>query len=54
MIDPTKDNFIHPLSVKGILGELELYKNDYCRILSISRDEDLELHLKRQPNFCFF
>ena len=49
----SKDNFIQPLSVKWILDELEISKNDYCRILSIWKDEDLELHLKRQANFCF-
>ena len=25
----------------------------YYRVLSISKDEHLELHLKREPNFCF-
>ena len=25
----------------------------YYRVLSISKDENLELHLKREPNFCF-
>ena len=27
--------------------------DDYYRALSISKDKDLELHLKRQPNSCF-
>ena len=53
MIDPTKDNFTQPLSVKEILDKLEISKNDYYRALSISKDEDLELHLKRKPNSCF-
>ena len=48
MIDPTKDNFTQPLSVKEILDKLEISKNDYYRALSISKDEDLELHLKRK------
>ena len=26
--------------------------DDYYRASSISKDEDLELHLKRQPNSC--
>ena len=26
---------------------------DYYRVLSIQKDEDLELHLKRQANSCF-
>ena len=49
----TKDNFTQSLSVKEILDELEISKDDYYRALSISKDEDLELHLKREPNSCF-
>ena len=41
------------MSVKEILDEFEISKYDYFRILSISKDEDLELHLKK-PNFYFF
>ena len=54
MIDQTKDNFSQPLSIKEILDELKMSKDVYCRSLSISKDEDLQLHLKRQPNSCFF
>ena len=53
MIDPTKDNYTQPLSISEILDELEISKDDYHRALSISKDEDLELHLKRQPDSCF-
>ena len=53
VINPTKDNFTQPLRVKEILNELENSKDDYYRALSISKDEDLELHLKRVPNSCF-
>ena len=49
----TQDNFTQPLSVQEVLDELELSKVDYYRALSISKDDDLELHLKRQPNSCF-
>ena len=28
-------------------------KEDYYRALSISKNDDLELHLKRQTNSCF-
>ena len=31
--DPTKDNFTHPLSVKEILDELQICKDDYYRAL---------------------
>ena len=53
MIDPTKDNFTQQLSVKEILDELEIYKDEYYRALLTSKDENLELHSKRQLNFCF-
>ena len=53
VIDSTKDNFTQPLRRKEILDELQISNDDYYRALSISRDEDLELHLKREPNSCF-
>ena len=53
MIDPTKDNFTQPLSIQEILDELEISKDDYYKGLSVSKDEDFELHLKRLPNSCF-
>ena len=53
MIDPTKDNYFQPLSIKKILDVLEISSDDYYSALSILKDEDLELHLKRQPNSCF-
>ena len=53
VIDPTKKNFTQPLSVKEILDELEISKDDLYRALSISKNEDLELNLKREPNSCF-
>ena len=40
-INPTKGNFTQPLSVKEILDELEIPKDDYDTALSISKDEDL-------------
>ena len=53
MIDPIKSNFTQPVSVTEILDESKISKDDYYRALYISKDEDLELHLKRQPNSCF-
>ena len=41
------------MSIKEILDGLEISKDDYYRALSISKDEDIELHLKGQSNFCF-
>ena len=53
VVDPTKDDFTQPLSIQQILDELEISNDDYYKALSISNDEDLELHLKWQPNSCF-
>ena len=53
MIDPIKDNITQSLGIKKILGELEVPKNDYCISLSISKNEDLELPLKRESNLYF-
>ena len=41
VIDPTKDNFTQPLGIKEILDALEISEDDYCRGLSISKNEDL-------------
>lgn len=53
MIDPTKNNFTRPLSTKQILDELENFGDDCYRALSILKDKDLELHLKKEPKSCF-
>ena len=53
VIDPGKENYVQPLTIKAILNELEILEDDYYKALSISKDDDLELHLKRQPNSCF-
>ena len=53
MIDPTKDNFTQPMSIKEISDELKISKDNYYRALPISKDEELELHLKKQLNSCF-
>ena len=39
--------FTQLLSVRETLDELEISKDDYYRILTISKGEELELHLKR-------
>ena len=41
------------MSIKGILNELEISKDDYYRVLPVSKDEGLELYLKKQPDYCF-
>ena len=39
-----------PTSTKEILNELQISTDDCYRALSVSKDEDLELYLKTQPN----
>ena len=34
MIDPNKDNFIQPITIKEILDELETFKDDYYTTLT--------------------
>ena len=53
VMDPAEDNFTQPLSIKEVLDEWEMSKNDYYRDLSVSKDEDLEVHLEREHNSCF-
>ena len=50
MIGPTKDNFTQCLSIQEILDELEVSNDNYYEALTVSKDDDLELHLKRQTN----
>ena len=54
VIDQTRNSSSQPLNIREIVDELEIFKDDYYIALPASKDEDLELHLKRQPNFCFF
>ena len=52
VIDPTKENFTQPLTIKKILDDLKI-SNDYYKVFPILKGEGLVLHLKRQPNSCF-
>lgn len=54
MIDPTKDSFTQPLTIKYILYKIQILVDDYCRTLPILKDKDLGLNLKKQPISCFF
>ena len=53
MIVPIKDNFSQTTSIQRTLDKLVISKDDYYRTLPISKDEDLQLHFKRQTNSCF-
>ena len=51
--DPAGDNFTQQMNIDKVLEELEISKDDYYRALPISKDEDLEMHLKRKLNPIF-
>ena len=43
LIDPFKINFSQLQTTKEILDQLEVYKDDYYKPFSKSKDEDLQL-----------
>ena len=51
-IDEEQD-YKSPLTIDEILLKLDISKKDYYYALSISVDDDYELHLIRPPNSCF-
>ena len=53
VIDPNKENYKRPLTIDKILLKLHISKEDYYHALSISVDDDYELHLIRPPNSFF-
>ena len=53
VLDPSKENYQPPLTVKEILLKLSIFNEEYYRALSISEDNDYELYLIRPPNSCF-
>ena len=53
IIDPNKDDFESPLSISEILSTLSITSEQYYDALSISPDQDFQLHLMRPPNSCF-
>ena len=40
-------------SISEILAELNILEVDYYRFLSMSPNEDFEIHYRRPPNSCF-
>ena len=53
ILKPQCDNFEGVPSIDNILLELDISKDDYYKALSISDDNDFQIHLKRPPNSCF-
>ena len=53
VIDLEKENYKLPLTIDEKLLKLDISKEDYYHALSISMDDDYELHLIWPPNSCF-
>ena len=51
--DNASENFIQLPSIDKILTLLNITMDDYERALSISENEDFQIHLKRRPDSCF-
>ena len=52
-IDPRIGKFVQLLSIPEILAELKILDDDYCKSLSLSKDDGRELHLKGKSDSCF-
>ena len=58
-LNPSRKNFLDSTkneelkSIDEILASLEISKHDYEEELSISEDNDFQIHYKRPPNSCF-
>ena len=53
ILDPKKENFVVVPTISAILQQLNIIPEDYYNALSISSDNDFQIHLKCQPNECF-
>ena len=51
--DKTRDDYFEPKTIGHILTNLNIEKVEYEHALSISDDQDFQVHLKRPPNSCF-
>ena len=52
-LDPNSETFSNDLSIREILSSMGITEVDYYWALSISPDNDYEIHLKRSTGLCF-
>ena len=52
-LDPNPKTFSNDLSIQEILSSMGITEDDYYWALSISPDNDYEIHLKRSTGSCF-
>ena len=50
--DPRKENHVQPVNIPEIFAELQIADDDYYKAFSITKDDDREFHLKKNPNYC--
>ena len=48
-----KQNHTPNLTIDEILSSLDIQKDEYYKMLSVSGTDEYEIHLKRPPNSCF-
>ena len=53
LIDPRRESYVNIPSISEILEELKIFELDYYKALSISSDNDFQIHLERDPNAFF-
>ena len=53
VIDPEKESYKPPPTIDETLLKLDISKENYYHALSITVNDDYELHLIRLPNSCF-
>ena len=53
ILDPRREYFVEMPNISEILQQLNITPEDYYNALSISSDNDFQMHLKCQPNECF-
>ena len=52
-LDPNPKTFSNDLSIQEILSSMGITEDDYYWALSISPDNDYDVHLKRSTDSCF-
>ena len=52
-LDPHKLSYVEPKSISDILFCLDLTEEQYYEAISISSNQDFEIHYYRPPNSCF-
>ena len=52
-LDPSREDYVQLKTIPEILQDLDISVKQYYETLSISSDNDFQIHFKRPPNSCF-